>query len=122
MNLLHGSDAATTTTGGAKFYKLSYNDGYTEENKVIGWYWGAANGGAFESGANKAWLALSEAQAGARFFGLPEYDESTGIKTLNVERGMLNDNSWYDLSGRKLAGEPVKSGVYVVNGKKVVIK
>ncbi|MGX8696429.1 MAG: leucine-rich repeat domain-containing protein, partial [Prevotella sp.] len=44
VNLLHGSDVATTTTGGAKYYKLSYNDGYTNDNKVIGWYWGADGG------------------------------------------------------------------------------
>ena len=29
---------------------------------------------------------------------------------------------WYDLNGRKIEGRPVKKGVYIVNGKKVVIK
>ena len=36
-------------------------------------------------------------------------------------RGKMSD-VWFDLSGRKLNGKPVKKGVYVQNGKKVVIK
>ena len=34
----------------------------------------------------------------------------------------LNGGEWYDLSGRKLAGKPTKSGVYMNNGRKVAIK
>jgi len=30
--------------------------------------------------------------------------------------------AWYSLDGRLLSGKPVKSGVYVKNGNKVVIK
>ena len=45
---------------------------------------------------------------------------TTGIETLNVERGTLNDNSYYMLDGRRVA-QPTK-GLYIVNGKKVVIK
>ncbi len=33
-----------------------------------------------------------------------------------------DDAKWYDLSGRPLNGKPTKAGVYVKNGKKVVIK
>lgn len=43
---------------------------------------------------------------------------ATGIKSLNV-----NDNdNWYDLNGRKVANGQLKKGVYIMNGKKVVIK
>ena len=45
---------------------------------------------------------------------------TTGISTLNVERGTLNDNSYYMLDGRRVA-QPTK-GLYIVNGKKVIIK
>ena len=122
VNLLHGSDVATTTTGGAKYYKLSYNDGYTNDNKVIGWYWGADGGAAFESGANKAWLALGETLAGARFFGLPEYGETTTAGIVDNKREPITNNRYYDLQGRKVSGNAAKKGVYVVNGKKIVIK
>ena len=53
-NLLHGSDVATTTTGGAKYYKLTYSN----NNDNFGWYWGAPNGDAFTSPAHKVWLAF----------------------------------------------------------------
>lgn len=36
-------------------------------------------------------------------------------------RGKRSD-SWYDLQGRKLKGKPAQKGVYINNGKAVVIK
>ena len=47
---------------------------------------------------------------------------ATDIETLNVKRGTLNDNSWYDLNGRQLSGKPTAKGVYIYNGKKQIIK
>lgn len=46
---------------------------------------------------------------------------TTGIDNVNVN---ANDNeaAWYDLGGRKLNGKPAQKGVYIKNGKKVVIK
>ena len=32
------------------------------------------------------------------------------------------DGVWFDLSGRKLSGKPTTKGIYIVNGRKVVIK
>ena len=130
-NLLNGSEKETNTTGGgdgAKYYKLSYNT--SGEN--IGWYWGKEDGAKFKSAANKAWLALP-ASAGAReFFGLPDFEETSDIKheTLNIKHG---DNAWFSdqrsecgvaftLDGRKLSKKPMQKGIYVKNGKKVVIK
>ena len=46
--------------------------------------------------------------------------EPTGIKTMADVRSMMSD-AWYDLTGRKLTGRPTKKGVYVHQGKKVVI-
>ena len=45
---------------------------------------------------------------------------TTDISTLNVERGTLNDNSYYNLAGQRVA-QPTK-GLYIINGRKVVIK
>lgn len=49
-------------------------------------------------------------------------DGTTGI----IDAARLIDNglsgSWYDLSGRKLNGKPTTKGIYIINGKKVVIK
>jgi hypothetical protein len=46
--------------------------------------------------------------------------DQTGISTTSTL--FLNGAEWYDLQGRKLSGKPAKGGVYVVNGKKVVVK
>ena len=45
-------------------------------------------------------------------------DDPTGIDFINDE----NDNVWYDLNGRKLAGKPALKGIYINNGKKTIIK
>ena len=33
-----------------------------------------------------------------------------------------NGESWYDMNGRRLQGKPARKGIYILNGKKVVIK
>ena len=125
-NMLHGSDVATTTTDGTKYYKLSYNTGGTD----IGWYWGDDGGGTFISSAHKAWLAVGS--AGARSFGLPDWEEATEIRPPSISpegesteaspRGGLVGVAWYTLDGRKLDGRPGTKGLYIINGKKVVIE
>ena len=40
-----------------------------------------------------------------------------------VESSKLKvESSWFDLSGRKLAGKPTKAGLYINGGKKIVVK
>ena len=48
--------------------------------------------------------------------------EATGIEDV---RSLMSDDSgenWYDLNGRKLLQKPIKKGVYLNNGHKVVIR
>ena len=56
-----------------------------------------------------------------RYIPIPaQGNETTGIKDIeNVSDAREN---WYDLNGRKLSGKPKAKGVYLQNGKKVVIK
>ena len=35
---------------------------------------------------------------------------------------MKNGESWFSLDGRRLGSKPMKAGLYIKNGKKVVIK
>lgn len=120
-NLLHGSDVATRTTGEGKHYKLSYNQQGTD----IGWYWGAADGAPFQSGAHKAWLVLSDTSAPS-FLGLD--GETTKIGTTDYTN-LKNSDAWFTLDGRCISvpsGASVNSvlpkGVYIHNGRKQVIK
>ena len=67
--------------------------------------------------ANKAWLAISATNAPVinLVFG-----DATGVNA--IDNGQLTIDNWYDLNGRKLQKMPTKKGVYIMNGKKVVIK
>ena len=48
---------------------------------------------------------------------------TTGILSVNDSGFTVQDpDAWYSLDGRKLAGEPTRRGIYINNGKKVVIK
>ena len=50
--------------------------------------------------------------------------EVTGIGTLHTHTGEVNFDSktWYTLDGIRLAEKPTQQGIYVNNGKKVVVK
>ena len=112
-NLLKGSDVEKTTTGGATYYKLTYGN----DDTTFGWYWGADDGAAFTSPGHKAWLALP---TGARtFLGLPG-DDNTGIATIK-DNQQNADNVWYDLNGHRI-NAPMTKGIYVKDGRKLVIK
>lgn len=45
----------------------------------------------------------------------------TGIQTMSDVRSQMSD-AWYDMQGRKLQGKPTTKGVYINNGRSVVIK
>ena len=126
-NWLHGSDLATTTTadgGNYWFYKLSYGASGSAQSDVFGWYWGAANGGAFSIAGHKAWLAVPKvAGAPVRSFAFDGedigWDETTDIENMEVQNHA--DDSYYDLQGRRIE-KPTMRGIYIQNGKKIMIK
>ena len=47
---------------------------------------------------------------------------TTGIEAMLNEGTSDYEGSWFLLDGQKLQGKPTKKGVYIVNGKKVVLK
>ena len=103
-NALLVSDG-TVTGDGSTIYVLANG------NKGVGFY-------LLKSGdtlaAGKAYLSVS---TGARqFIGFG--DDTTGIE--NIEHSTLNIEHYFDLQGRRVA-QPAK-GLYIVNGKKVIIK
>ena len=50
--------------------------------------------------------------------------EVTGIGTISTKtgEGTIDKDAWYSLDGRRIVGKPSVKGIYVNNGKKVVIK
>lgn len=73
--------------------------------------------------ANRCWLQIAPpAVSCARALSISfESDETTGINTVNANAAN-NADVWYDLNGRRLQGKPATKGVFIQNGKKVVIK
>ena len=66
---------------------------------------------------------LHIAGANARVIDIISFDETTGLsEELRVKSEEFATATWYDLNGRKLNGMPTKKGVYILNGKKVVVK
>lgn len=48
---------------------------------------------------------------------------TTAIRKVVAETGVENaDNAWYSLSGARLSGEPATKGVYIHQGRKVIVK
>lgn len=119
-NLLHGSTVAVTPTEPANglFYMLSYGKG--ENANVLGFYYANATGAAFESQANKCWLALDN-NTGSAVRGLvfDFNDDVTGINSVGTT--VEGVNVVYDLQGRRVVA-PKAGNIYIVNGKKVLVK
>lgn len=65
------------------------------------------------------WLVLPASNSARAFFNLPG-DDATGIAT--IENKQQNaDNVWYDLNGCRI-NAPKTKGIYVKDGRKLVIK
>ena len=104
-NMLQGTTAELTGAAG-NIYVLN------KGSQGVGFYKLSASG---TIDANKAYLTYS---ASARdFFG---FDETTGISEKVIVNSEKFDGEWYDLGGRRIA-QPTK-GIYIINGKKIVIK
>ena len=108
--------AADGTTEGYSFFKLSYNQ--AGENEKLGFYWAKENGAPFVSKAGLAYLAVKTADAAA-VKGFSLFDMETGISKVTGSAAAGN-GVIYDLQGRRV--ERAVRGLYIVNGRKVMVK
>ena len=72
----------------------------------------------FLNNAGKAYMVLPAASETVAFYGL-DWDGTTGINEVTTESG--NVKGIYDLTGRRVEAITAP-GIYVVNGKKVLVK
>ena len=119
-NLLRASVTEQTTTGADdtkeyKYYMLSYN----KDNENLGFYWGENDGAAFTSKAGRAYLAVEKTNDAAAVKGFSLSDMETGISKVSGSAAAGN-GVIYDLQGRRV--ERAVRGLYIVNGRKVVVK
>ena len=121
-SMLMGTDEAQTISGeGYKYYMLSLNA--KKDANSVGFYFDQnSNGGTqVRNGAHKAYLAVPVTAQTQNIMGFPFGGDATGIDGLNVNDN-LNANEVYDLQGRRMNVNNMPKGIYIVNGKKVVIK
>jgi hypothetical protein len=126
-NLLLGTDAAELTTAkgwaenlDCKFYMLSRNS--KGEDKSVGFYFAknCPNGEAFTNGAHKAYLAVPKSLNAKSCYLFSEAEIADGIGA--VESPMFNteDLKIYNLNGQRVS--TLQRGIYIINGKKVLVK
>lgn len=102
----------TATTAAEGTYVLQKHDGYD-----AAFYQVAAGGKTVQ-----AYRAYLTAPASARELSISfGGSETTGIGNVN-KNDSVNDKAVYDLQGRRMANSPLKKGLYIVNGKKCVVK
>ena len=122
-NMLYGFDVDGNTTVGPDaskeylFYSLSLNNNKDEGS--IGFYWNKPDGIAFTIPAHRAYLAVEKTVAnGVSAFAFD--GAGTGINGI-FANGLPADGV-YTLSGVRVNSDRLQKGIYIVNGKKVVIK
>ena len=134
-NLLHGtrleSDGVTTDVDGTDnyyYYKLSYKlEAGNPVADSYGFYRGKADGSAFEiKNTLTAYLALPRSSGLVNNLRISIDNEDGPATSIQTNR-LPADNmlqSVYTLSGVRVnaAGNRLPKGIYIVNGKKVVIK
>ena len=107
-NLLQVSDGTATTNDANIVYALASKG----EPAVLGFYKVKKN---TKVPAGKCYLSVAAATPAPEFLG---FGGATGIE--NVNRETITNNRYFNLNGQRVA-QPTK-GLYIVNGKKVVIK
>ena len=101
--------------GAVKYYKLTKN-----EDKPLGFYLGAEGGAAFRmENSSTAYLALPQNLSAAAGLLFDEAGEATGIQLTSAEETAAP--AVYNLQGVRVSGKLAK-GLYIVNGKKVLVK
>lgn len=76
-------------------------------------------------GAHKSYLQLPLKQTNARSIIYINFDgegETTGIRNLDNNATVQQEGAYYTLTGIRLNGKPSVKGIYILNGKKVMIK
>ena len=92
-------------------------DNYALNGKAFVWVKNA-----IAIGANKCWLHIESQPATSRgnTRSITGGNGTTGIDA--IENATIDNEGWYDLQGRKLQSAPNRKGIYIHNGKKVVVR
>lgn len=110
--LLYTGKTDVQATEGSNLYVL-YNDKFvkvTTDTRIL---------------SQKCYLKLNTSSSGTRsYYDIDGSDGTTAlreVKSEGVKGEKWNDGEWYTLQGQRVT-KPTKPGLYILNGKKVVIK
>ena len=82
--------------------------------------------GALKAGANTTaapFRVYATMEGGSYDQLLINSSHTTAIRTINTDETFADGNeTWYTINGVRLNSRPTTKGVYIVNGKKVVVK
>ncbi len=120
-NDLIGTEEDLTITNDAanKYYVLSWRDANKNKDELGFYFWSGSNDGhSMQLGAHKAYLKKSAAEGSNKgyVFWLPD-----AIEGLTMD-ALTDADAIYTLSGIRVNANNLQKGIYIVNGKKVVIK
>ena len=110
---LRGSAPATYYTEAGTYYALAQVDG------VVGFYKDEFNNSRFQNNSHKAYLYVAEGSANVASYSFRFGEGTTGISEVKGESG--NVKGIYDLTGRRVEAITAP-GIYIVGGKKVLVK
>ena len=127
FNAVTASKVLTDVTVGSVTFKGTYTPVEFEENKSVllvgdnnnlfypkNAYVNSLRGYFLLDGIEASDLEEESAPAFVLNFG-----GTTNISNVNMEKA---SNEYFDLSGRRVVGQPTERGIYIMNGKKVVVK
>lgn len=127
-NYLYGTSVTQMITepqGEYYYFKLAYK---SAEDKVLGFWFGAQGGAAFETVGGKAYLAIPKEEFPLRSNGFKLGDGLTGIGDVRTQQVNAVDvygtdgRLWRRAVSRAAALRGLPAGLYVVNGEKVVVR
>ena len=112
--LLYTGNTDVKATEGSNLYVL-YNDKFvkvTTDTRIL---------------SQKCYLDLSSLKSsGTRsYYDIDGSDGTTALREVRsegVKGEKWDDGEWYTLQGRKFTTKPTKPGLYILNGKKIVVK
>ena len=90
---------------------------YTVSEPTYVYIYGGSSSTAGAKGVRKA-----AGDGEVKIYGISWTSGTDGIKEMKDERLKMNDSDVYNLNGQKVDGMPTKKGVYIKDGKKVLVK
>ena len=102
-----------------RYFHLDKEDQVTDGNQQCFYKWVSGN-----AKSNFAYLQLknpSNANAAKTVIYLDWFGDTTGIHDMTAPSQVTSGKTYYTLEGRKVTS-PTQKGIYIINGKKIIIK